>query len=89
MKKFSTSVLIALFAIHVCATSPSRLSAVVIDTLYHASVALIIEYEVISPFEQVSLSVQSSWRSALKDTKPVNPVERNLQFRSEHQTICT
>ena len=67
MKKIISAFFLALFAIHAGATKPSKLPAIVIDTLYHASGVLIVEYELIRPFEQVNLSVQSSWRTALKE----------------------
>lgn len=71
MKRISFSILIALFAINAGATTPKKLSAIVIDTLYHASGSFIVEYDIVRPFEQICISVQSSWDLALKDAKPV------------------
>ena len=62
MKKFIFTVLIASFAIHAIATDPNnKLPAIVIDSLYVSSGELIVEYEVLRPFEQIQLCVQSNW----------------------------
>ena len=72
MKKFLfTSFLIASFAIHAIATTPCRLPAVAIDTLYMLSGALVVEYELIRPFDHISLGVGSNWVQASKDAKLV------------------
>jgi len=61
MKKIiSNIVLSATFAVCANATDPSdKLPAIVIDTLYEASGALRVEYEVIRPLEHISLNVNS------------------------------
>ena len=64
MKKLIFSFLLASNAIYASATEPSKLPAIIIDTLYHVSGTLVVEYEVFRPFEQVVLSVQASWQSA-------------------------
>ena len=57
MKKNVFSILIASFVIHATATTPGKLSAIVIDTLYMSAGLLVIEYEVLRPFDRISLSV--------------------------------
>jgi len=72
MKKLILSILIASFAIRAIATEPlEKLPAIVIDTIYVSSGSLIVSYEVLRPFDHVSLTVQASWSMALKDAKPV------------------
>ena len=72
MKKIIFSILIATFAINAFATKPlDKLPAIVIDTIYVSSGALVIEYEALRPFNQISLSVQSSWEQATKNVQPV------------------
>ena len=72
MKKLIFSILIASFAIQVSATIPlDKLPAIVIDTIYVSSGALVVEYEVLRPFDQISLSVKSNRSMSLNDAKPV------------------
>ena len=71
MRKYLFSFILALYAIHVSATTSDKLPAFVIDTLYESGGTLVIEYEVLRPFDRVSLSVQSSWEQASKNDKPV------------------
>ena len=66
------SILIALFAICASATTPAdKLPAIVIDTTYVSSEALVVEYEVIRPFDHINLIVQPSWKSATRVANPV------------------
>ena len=72
MKKLVFSILIALFAIRAMATTPmDKLPAIVIDTIYMSSGALVVEYEVLRPFDLISLNVQSSRSMTSRDAKPV------------------
>ena len=72
MKKLVFSILIALFAICASATTPAdKLPAIVIDTMYVSSEALVVEYEVIRPFDHINLIVQPSWKSATRVANPV------------------
>jgi len=72
MKKFVFSILIVSFAIRAMATSPiDKWPAIVIDTIHVSSGALVIDYEVLRPFDHVNLTIQSSWSMALRDAKPV------------------
>ena len=71
MKKYVFSILIASFAIQAMATKPSKLPAIVIDTLYMSAGSLVVEYEALRPFDRISLSVQSSWEPVTKNEKPV------------------
>jgi len=72
MRKFVFSIFLsAMFAINAIATKPGKLPAIVIDTLYEAKGSLVIEYEVIRSFDQISLNVQSSRSMALRDDNPV------------------
>ena len=73
MKKLIFTILIALFAMYAKATEPlDKLPAIVIDTIYVSSGALVVEYEVLRPFDQVSLSVQSNWEQESRNVKPVS-----------------
>ena len=73
MKKYILNIFLsAIFAVCVSATEPlDKLPAIVIDTIYISSGALVVEYEVLRPFDQISLRVQSSWEQATRDAKPV------------------
>ena len=73
MKKVIFSILIASFAIRVMATTPiDKLPAIVIDTLYEARGALVVEYEVFRPFDRVHLFVQPSYDQTVRGVN--NPV---------------
>ena len=73
MKKYVFSILTALFAIQAIATEPlDKLPAIVIDTLYETRGALVVEYEVLRPFDRVYLTVQKSWEQATKGVMPVS-----------------
>jgi len=65
------SFLIASFAIHASAITPTKMPAVHIDTLYVLSGKLVLEYEVIQPFDHVSFSVGSNWDQTIKGVNPV------------------
>jgi hypothetical protein len=72
MKKLIFSIFIASFAICAKATEPlDKLPAIVIDSFYEAQGALVIEYEMLRPFDRVHLTLQSSYGQALKGVKPV------------------
>ena len=71
MKKLVFSILILSVAISSFATDPLKLPSIVIDTLYESKGALVIEYEVVRPFDQISLYVQSNWEQASNRVKPV------------------
>ena len=72
MKKLVFSILVATYTICANATEPvDRLPAIVIDTIYVSKETLVIEYEVLRPFDHVSLSVQSSRSMASREARPV------------------
>jgi len=73
MKKLISSIFLTILLV-ICAnaTEPlDKLPAIVIDTIYVSSGTLVIEYEVLRPFDQVGLSVQSSRNMAINDAKSV------------------
>ena len=72
MKKFVFSILIASIAMCAIATEPvDKAPAIVIDTLYEARGALVIEYEVFRPFDRVLLTVPSSDDQMVRGVHPV------------------
>jgi len=73
MKKLISSIFLsATFAVCANTTEPfDKLPAIIIDTMYVSSESLVIEYEILRPFDQVGLSVHSSRSMESRDDKPV------------------
>ena len=70
MKQFFLSIfLTASFAMNAVATDPlDKFPAIVIDTIYMSSGALVVEYEVLRQFDQIHMNIQAS------RSQTINPV---------------